>query len=183
MSKSVTACDIILCSQDGMSFTIPANIAWEHIGLLNALALLDEGGCAEMPPLELDYPELVVKYVSEYLMNTDRRLVDIPKPLTAPVSHFAKAWEMVLVRDIEKHQLLIPVLECSTYLRIDVLHDLLAAFLAERIQEISKAAPSIMEGAESLRQYLQLENEWTPEEMVHLEEEMRYAKEMNPGAY
>ncbi|RNF17080.1 uncharacterized protein Tco025E_05066 [Trypanosoma conorhini] len=177
------ACDVVLRSQEGVSFTIPAAIAWEQIGLLKALAELDEGGSAEMPPVELDYTERVVKFVVEYLQKPEKRSVEIPKPLTASLGNFVDAWEMTLAREIERHKLLIQVLECSSYLRIGELHNLLAAFVAERIHDISRAAPSIMEGAERLRQYLQLENEWTPEEMVHLEEEMQYAAKANPGAY
>ncbi|RNF10907.1 hypothetical protein TraAM80_01291 [Trypanosoma rangeli] len=177
------ACDVVLRSQEGVSFTIPAIVAWEQIGLLQALAELDEGGNAEMPPVELDYTELVVKFVVEYLQKPEKRSVKIPRPLSASLSNFAAAWEMALVRKIEQHKLLIQVLECCSYLRIEELHDLLAAFVAERIQEISRAAPSIMEGAERLRQYLQLENEWTPEEMVCLEQEMQCAAKVDPGAY
>ncbi|KEG08348.1 hypothetical protein DQ04_07401030 [Trypanosoma grayi] len=179
----MSVCGVTLVSADGVSVTVPGAIAWQQIGLLQGLAALDEGGTTEMPPVELDFPAAVVQGVVAYLVNPDRRVAEIPKPLTAPVDHFAKAWEMDFARDMERCDLLLPLLECSCYLRIDALHGLLAAFVAQRIEEISKAAPSIMEGAERVRQYLHLANEWTPEEMTHLEEEMRYAKEVDPGAY
>lgn len=181
--NDMSVCNVVLLSMDGVAVTIPAATAWEQIGLLRGLEALDEGGCGAMPPVELDFSASVVQAVANYLENPNRRLVEIPIPLTASVEHFVKPWEMEFVRDIEKRVLLLPLLECATYLRIDALQSLLSAYLAQRICEISKSAPCIMEGAEQLRQYLHLENEWTPEERVQLGEEMQYVKILDPSAY
>ncbi|ORC84308.1 uncharacterized protein TM35_000461270 [Trypanosoma theileri] len=179
----MSACDIILNSVDGVTVTLPAAIAWKEIGLLRSLAELDEGNQAEMPPIHLDFPAYVVKGIATYLLNPDRRSEEIPKPLTIPLKSCVKKWEMEFIKEMESYGFLMPLLECSCYLRVQALQSLLSAYLAQCIQEVAMSAPSIMEGAEHVRQLLRIENEWTRDEMVHLEKEMRYAKEIDPNVY
>ncbi|KAG8348697.1 Skp1 family dimerization domain [Trypanosoma vivax] len=179
----VPPCDVTLVTGDGTAFTVPGVVAWQRIGLLRNLAAFDGGGSAEMPPVELDFGSNVVHGVVEYLRETSSGTVEIPMPLTAPLDHFVPAWEMEFARRMEQSALLLPTLECAQYLYVTELSNLLSAYAAQRIDEISHEAPSIMEGAAQLREYLRLDNEWTHEEMKHLEEEMRYVKAADPGAY
>ncbi|CCD15205.1 unnamed protein product [Trypanosoma congolense IL3000] len=179
----MVTCDVTLVSSDQTHVTIPSAAAWQHIELLRCLVALDEGGCEEMPPIELGFASEVVQAIAAYLQQTNRIAVDVPKPLTVPLEQLVPAWEMEFVRNAERCELLLPLFECTCYLRITGLRNLLAAYVAQRVDEIAKEAPSIMEGAAKVRAYLQLENEWTAEEMEHLEEEMRYAKQVDPMAY
>ncbi|KAH9586350.1 SKP1 component [Trypanosoma melophagium] len=179
----MSACDVTLNSVDGVAVTLPAAIAWKDIGLLESLAELDEGNQAEMPLINLDFPAAVVKGIATYLLHTDRRSEEIPKPLTVPLQSCVKNWEMEFVKEMERSGCMMSLLECSCYLRVHALQSLLSAYVAQRIREVAMAAPSIMEGAEDVRRLLHIENEWTQEEMVHLEREMRYAKEIDPNVY
>lgn len=40
-----------------------------------------------------------------------------------------------------------------------------------------------MTGAQRIRDFLHMENEWTEEEMGHLRKEMEYAKSVDPNVY
>ncbi|CBH18370.1 hypothetical protein, conserved [Trypanosoma brucei gambiense DAL972] len=179
----MAACDVTLVSPNGETVSIPAASAWNHIGLLQRLAELDESGCTEMPEIELGFSTEVLRAVADYLEKSSRFVIDARRPLTGSLRDFVPEWNLDFVRGAERREILMPLFECACFLCVVELRELLGAYVAERVNEIAREAPSIMEGAARLRTYLQLENEWTEEETEHLEQEMRYAKQVDPFAY
>lgn len=80
----------------------------------------------------------------------------------------------------EQKRYLASLYEVSFLLGFDLLKDICAAYLSHRIDLIAQQAPSVMEGAERIRKFLELENEWTEEEMQHLAAEMQLAEQRDP---
>ncbi|CAD2220442.1 hypothetical protein AGDE_07133 [Angomonas deanei] len=91
--------------------------------------------------------------------------------------------ERALLKRADDANQLPEMMEAVNDLEIENVQALLAAYIACRIDEISRAAPDIMSGAELLRTFLKIKNDWTEEEMGHLRKEMEYAKKMDPSVY
>lgn len=142
---------------------------------------------ADSEPLkaeDLEYPDMVLDVVRDYaLLPKGERTDTIPRPLTQDIKSVVTADEMALVTAAEKGDYLVDLLNCAMFLRFSQLTALCAAYMAVRIDEIAKAAPDIMTGAQRIRDFLHMENEWTEEEMGHLRKEMEYAKSVDPNVY
>jgi hypothetical protein len=142
---------------------------------------------AEQGPLKtenLEYANKVLDVVRDYAMlPASDRTSEISRPLAMPLSHCVKPGEMELVREAESQDYLVELLNCAMFLRFRQLTSLCAAYMAVRIDEIAKEAPDIMTGAERIRNFMHMENEWTEEEMGHLRAEMEYAKQVDPHVY
>ncbi|KPI83443.1 hypothetical protein ABL78_7513 [Leptomonas seymouri] len=142
---------------------------------------------ADTEPLkaeDLEYSDKVLDVVCHYAMlPRSDRTESIPRPLTQDLKRVVTAEEMELVTTAEKNDYLVDLLNCAMFLRFQQLTALCAAYMAMRIEEISKAAPDIMTGAQRIRDFMHMENEWTEEEMVHLKAEMDYAKSVDPNVY
>lgn len=133
---------------------------------------------------DLEYPNMVLDVVRGYaLLPKGERTDNIPRPLTQDIRSVVTADEMALVQAAEKGDYLVDLLNCAMFLRFAQLTALCAAYMAVRIDEIAKAAPDIMTGAQRIRDFLHMENEWTEEEMGHLRKEMEYAKSVDPNVY
>ncbi|CCW64595.1 unnamed protein product [Phytomonas sp. EM1] len=132
----------------------------------------------------LDYSKEVLEKVVHYAMlPDDQRTANIPKPLIMPLKLLVQAHELDLVREAEEKQFLVQLLDIASYLRFEQLVALCAAYISERIGEIARGAPDIMTGSERIREFLHMDNEWTPEEMEHLRREMEYVKQVDPRIY
>ncbi|KPA77664.1 hypothetical protein ABB37_07010 [Leptomonas pyrrhocoris] len=179
---------------------VPIAIANELFGILNMDAVFDivkqihgdmEAGdedqaedAEELKVEDLEYSDRVLDVVQEYaLLPPIDRTSNIPRPLTQDLKSVVSAAAMDLVTAAEKNDYLVDLLNCSMFLRCDQLTALCAAYMAMRIDEIAKGAPDIMAGAQRIRDFMHMENEWTPEEMVYLREEMNYAKSVDPNVY
>lgn len=122
----------------------------------------------------LDCPKEALEVIRDYaLLPSDQRTV-IQKPLSDSLGNIITKHELELVETAAKKQYLTPLLETSLYLRFNALSDLCAAFAYERIRKIDAEAPDIMAGAEAIRKFLNIPNEWTEEEMGHLQKEMEF---------
>ncbi|EPY30956.1 hypothetical protein STCU_00637 [Strigomonas culicis] len=111
------------------------------------------------------------------------RTVNIPKPLRDPLKNIVADDVYKWLTGSETKKVHVDVLNLAVYLKYDEMSCAAAAYVAERLDEVAKQAPDIMTGAEHIRNYLNLKNEWSEEEMKHLAKEMAYAKEVNSSAY
>ncbi|AIN96032.1 hypothetical protein LPMP_091170 [Leishmania panamensis] len=184
----------------GYSVEIPLATAKELLGMLDMDQVFraaragaddtDESADADdydAEPLKaegMEYSKEVLDVVRSYaLLPSDERTNNIPRPLTQDLRSVVHAGEMELVEKAEREDYLVDLLNCALFLRFSQLSALCAAYIAVRIDEIAKAAPDIMEGAERIRKFLHMQNEWTEEEMGHLRREMEYAKSVDPNVY
>lgn len=192
-----------ISNSSGYRVEIPLVRAKELLGILDMRQLFNaaEAGADDadepVPPVDvddaeaepvkaegLDYGKEVLDVVREYAMRaTSERTANIPRPLTQELKSVINADEMDLVKKAEAGNYLVDLLNCALFLQFSQLSALCAAYMAVRIEEIAKAAPDIMEGAERIRQFMHMENEWTEEEMGHLRREMEYAKSVDPNVY
>ncbi|KAG5510632.1 hypothetical protein JKF63_06930 [Porcisia hertigi] len=193
--------DIFLMSNvSGHSVEIPLDTAKDLLGILNmdqifrsARAGADdaddsvEEDDSDAEPVKLEgteYGNEVLDVVRAYAMlPPDKRTTSIPRPLMQELRTVVYPDEMELVKKAEKEDYLVDLLNCALFLRFSQLSSLCAAYMAVRINDIAQAAPDIMEGAERIRKFLHMQNEWTEEEMVHLRREMEYAKSVDPNVY
>lgn len=133
---------------------------------------------------DLSYSLTVLQVAVAYAeLPEENRTADIPCPLIRPLQHLVKEHEMQLLNVAEAEKYLVELLDLAAYLKFKELQALCAAYISTRIDEIAKAAPNIMEGAQRIRDYLGMENEWTDEEMEHLRKEMEYCKLVDPSVY
>jgi hypothetical protein len=108
----------------------------------------------------------------------------IRAPLPGPLRNYISDWEygfiqgMLVDGDVWQHTRLILVLSLANRLKIDPLVQLLSAWCAEQIGTLSRGKSSI-DGAEAVRSFFGLPNEWTAEESKHLEREMEYFDSLN----
>ncbi|CBZ24273.1 conserved hypothetical protein [Leishmania mexicana MHOM/GT/2001/U1103] len=183
----------------GYSVEIPLATAKELLGMLNMDQVfraaragaddtdesdVDDGDTEPVKAEGMDYAKEVLDVVRAYaLLPSDERTSNIPRPLTQDLRSVVYAGEMELVEEAEREDYLVDLLNCALFLRFAQLSALCAAYMAVRIDEIAKAAPDIMEGAERIRKFLHMQNEWTEEEMGHLRREMEYAKSVDPNVY
>ncbi|KAG5486102.1 hypothetical protein LSCM4_06810 [Leishmania orientalis] len=184
----------------GYSVEIPLAKAKELLGMLNMDQVFraaragaddadepadaDDGDAEPVKAEGMEYCKEVLDVVRAYaLLSSDERTSSIPRPLTQDLRSVVYAGEMELVEKAEKEDYLVDLLNCALFLRFSQLSALCAAYMAVRIDEIAKAAPDIMEGAERIRKFLHMQNEWTEEEMGHLRREMEYAKSVDPNVY
>ncbi|CAG9569733.1 conserved hypothetical protein [Leishmania major strain Friedlin] len=183
----------------GYSVEIPLATAKELLGMLNMDQVfraaragtddtdesgVDDGDTEPVKAEGMDYGKEVLDVVRAYaLLPPDKRTSSIPRPLTQDLRSVVYAGEMELVEKAEREDYLVDLLNCALFLRFSQLSALCAAYMAVRIDEIAKAAPDIMEGAERIRKFLHMQNEWTEEEMGHLRREMEYAKSVDPNVY
>ncbi|GET86376.1 hypothetical protein, conserved [Leishmania tarentolae] len=188
-----------LSNISGHTVEIPLATAKELLGMLNmdqvfraAQAGTDDTDESDMDDSDtepvkaegMDYCKEVLDVVRAYaLLPPDERTTSIPRPLTQDLRTVVYANEMELVEKAEREDYLVDLLNCALFLRFAQLSALCAAYMAVRIDEIAKAAPDIMEGAERIRKFLHMQNEWTEEEMGHLRREMEYAKSVDPNVY
>lgn len=199
-----------LGNKSGDSVELPEETAKALFGLLKdvneVVKTANKGDAADvedveegeaMPPLpgegvqdenlsldSLDCPKVALEVIRDYaLLPEDKRTADIPKPLERPIESVVTEGEMALLEKAASEKYLTPLLETALYLHFDQLATLCAAYAYQRIEKIAKEAPDIMEGAERIRQFLNVPNEWTEEEMGHLRKEMEFAKELDPNAY
>ncbi|AYU76564.1 protein of unknown function - conserved [Leishmania donovani] len=183
----------------GYSVEMPLATAKELLGMLNMDQVfraaragtddtdesdVDDGDTEPVKAEGTDYSKEVLDVVRAYaLLPPDERTSSIPRPLTQDLRSVVYAGEMELVEKAEREDYLVDLLNCALFLRFSQLSALCAAYMAVRIDEIAKAAPDIMEGAERIRKFLHMQNEWTEEEMGHLRREMEYAKSVDPNVY
>lgn len=111
------------------------------------------------------------------------RTTSIPKPINAPLVHIVKPHEMEMLEAAQKGKYITPLTELAIYLQFEELSNLCAAYIYQSIEKIAKDAKDIMAGAEEIRQWMNIPNEWTEEEMGHLRKEMELAKQLDPNAY
>lgn len=147
----------------------------------------DEDEEEEVVPLklsDLEYDKATLEATVYYAMLPDKqRTVTIQKPLPRPLAEVVYPWELEFMRKAEREGYHVQLLDIASYLKFEQLLNLCAAYLSVRLDEIARSAPTIMDGAERIRVFLQMENEWTEEEMVHLQKEMEYAKQVDPRVY
>ncbi|EPY36416.1 hypothetical protein AGDE_06924 [Angomonas deanei] len=91
--------------------------------------------------------------------------------------------ERALLKRADDANQLPEMMEAVNDLEIENVQRLVAAYIACRMDEISRSAPDIMSGAELLRTFLKVKNNWTEEELGYLRKEMEYAKKMDPSVY
>lgn len=133
---------------------------------------------------ELDHELPVLEAVARYAMLPDNmRTASIPKPMVSTLAQCVMPHEMELVQAAEDGDYLVPLIDLASHLRFEQLLALCSAYASTRIEEIARAAPDIMTGAEEVRKFLHMENDWTEEEMRHLKTEMEYAKQVDPNTY
>ncbi|RHW67962.1 hypothetical protein DPX39_110111300 [Trypanosoma brucei equiperdum] len=108
------------------------------------LAELDESGCTEMPEIELGFSTEVLRAVADYLEKSSRFVIDARRPLTGSLRDFVPEWNLDFVRGAERREILMPLFECACFLCVVELRELLGAYVAERVNEIAREAPSIM---------------------------------------
>ncbi|CCW66710.1 unnamed protein product [Phytomonas sp. Hart1] len=126
----------------------------------------------------------VLQVVATYAtLPNDQRTADIPKPMIRSYAESVKPHELDMVRKAEEQNYLVQLLDVALALRFEQLIAVCAAYMNERIHEISKGSPDIMTGAERVREFMHVENTWTTEEMEHLSKEMALAKKIDPHAY
>lgn len=78
---------------------------------------------------------------------------------------------------------LISLYDTAFLIGFDRLKDLCAAFLSFKIDHIAMTSETPMTGAERIREFLHMKNDWTDEEMEHLRKEMELAVQADPRAY
>lgn len=133
---------------------------------------------------DLAYSKEVIETVINYAqLPFSQRTNNIPKPLKRPWHETVQDHECKLMLKAAAEKTLVPLLELSLELQFRELTALCASFINVEAERIAKNASSIMEGAENIRKYLNVRNEWTDEEMVCLEEEMKLAKRSNVELY
>lgn len=189
--------------------TVPLSTAKELFGILNMEAVFkvakpegdgeadgemdqashnsEEQEDADPEPLKaenLEYSDKVLDVVRDYALLPASACTEcIPRPLTKDLQSVVSTDEIQIVTEAEKADYLVDLLNCAMFLRFKRLTALCAAYMAMRIDQIAKGAPDIMTGAERIRAFMHMENEWTEEEMVHLKAEMDYAKSVDPNVY
>lgn len=132
----------------------------------------------------LEYDRATLEATVAYAMREDAdRTASIPRPMPRPLTELILPSEMAFMAAAEQRGCHVQLLDIAAYLKFDHLLSLCSAYMAARIEEIARAAGSIMEGAETIREFLRMHNEWTPEEMEHLRKEMEYAKLVDPRVY
>lgn len=78
----------------------------------------------------------------------------------------------------EEGDWLIELYDTAFELRFQTLKNICAIYLSHKINDIASRAMSPMEGAKQIRRFLRMRDEWTDEELRHLEEEMKLAEGM-----
>lgn len=161
--------------------------------LQQAQADFGENGSGEAPPVEEDEQvkidtftcsKKVLEVVKEYAeLPATKRTKQVNKPVKGDYGAYVNAHELRMVRDAERDDYLVDLLDVAITLGFAALRDVCAGYCSLRIREIAMAAPDIMEGAERIRKFLHMENEWTDEEMVHLRKEMEMLKSLDSSIY
>lgn len=82
-----------------------------------------------------------------------------------------------------KEKWLISLYDTAFLIGFDGLKDLCAAYLSYEIDRIAMMSETPMVGAERIRDFLDMKNDWTDEEMEHLRKEMDVAVQADPRAY
>ncbi|CAD2220443.1 hypothetical protein AGDE_00775 [Angomonas deanei] len=137
-------------------------------------------------PLRIDgllCDKTTLELVKQYTLSYPNLTTDLPQPLLCPLHVLAQPHEMELLRRAERSAVHVQLLDIASYLKFDPLVQLTSAYISIRINEIARHAENIMVGAEQVRHFLQMVNEWTEEEMKCLEKEMAYALEVDPNAF
>lgn len=129
-------------------------------------------------PLEIgEVPLEVLQYIKEFA-------VEFSSHPRAPAS----TYEALLDNDKEKLEkamkanILIPLYDAALWIGFDTLRDICAMYLSAEIDQIACTASDPMEGAERVRQLLNMTNEWTDAEMEHLRKEMELSLALEPKA-
>jgi len=142
----------------------------------------DEAEAVKIDTLTCNKKTLEV--IKEYAeMPASKRTKTLPKPIDGEFGSHVMAHELKMVKDAEKDGYLVDLLDAAIQLRFSALSDMCAGYCSVRIRQIAQAAPDIMTGAERIREFLHMENEWTPEETEHLRKEMEMLKSLDSSVY
>lgn len=169
--------DIVFASNDQpnpVSFAISRNAASMAVTVADMIADVPCGEEAVLPLSNVNGQTL--KYICAYLEHHhDNRPAPIERPLRTPLAAVVSVWDrdfiytdLIQGGDERQHALLIDVLMGAHYLNIKELVELCLAALA-----------SIIKGKRSdeIRDVLQIQNDYSPEEMARINEECKWCEE------
>lgn len=138
----------------------------------------------EPPPLNLDSLQCckacLVEVKAYAMLPRSQRSPEIPRPINAPLEDIVTKFELDLVLRATKGKYITPLTELAILLQFEELSNLCSAFIYETIEKISKESPDTMVGSERIRAFMNIPNDWTEEESLHLGMERDLAKELDP---
>lgn len=168
--------------------TLSASVARRSL-FLSGLMEADTSGSATIDaPLDIEGTNVCVEtvgLVKEYMDHfygpeaTEKPSV-IPKPLPGALDKYISAWELSFINkkllvdgDVWQHDALVSVVNIAQRLEIADLRDLLAAWCAVQVDALCQGK-NMMDAAEHIRNFFSIPNEWSEEDMGHLQREMEY---------
>lgn len=120
--------------------------------------------------------------VMKIIADHAKKCFDNPKPPCLSYEQISSN-DKQLMADVQKKDMLISLYDTAFLLGFNALKDTCAAFLSYRIDLIASRAPDPITGAAEIRQFLNMANEWTDEEMENLRKEMKLTLAVDPTAY
>lgn len=121
----------------------------------------------------------VAKYAAHFGGGEGLRPATIPKPLCGSLDRYISDWEKDFIKSLLKeednwqHEDLVEVLNVAYRLEFESLRDLLSGWVATQIDELVKDK-NMMDGAEAVRNFFNMPNEWDADSMEHLKAEMEF---------
>jgi coenzyme F420-reducing hydrogenase alpha subunit len=175
------AANIRIAVSDGEPVIIPV----EHLSKAAFIQTLLNGDQTESDTLDVDisrdgrnYSSAAIQAIAAYVKNfASGRPSTIPKPLPGSMDRYINEWERDFIKsllkdnDVWQHESLVEVLNVAYRLELESLRDLLAGWIAVQIDELVKDK-NMLDGAEAIRNFFDMPNEWDAEQMENLRAEM-----------
>ena len=128
-----------------------------------------------------DAIQAVATYVKQFAPSGQRPST-IPKPLPGTMDRYITEWERDFIKsllkenDVRQHEVLLEVMNVAQRLELESLRDLLAGWISVQIDALVKDK-NMLDGAEAVRNFFNLPNEWDAEQMENLKAEMEFHKQ------